>query len=159
MSSDETLALEIHKEEVGRFQFEVEVTNKELYKGISLLNSGVELHPPIIIDKHDSMTKQIDDIIALLNTNTPILLVGKSKTLNRLISVVELVKTKVQVQQYNKLIQQSSVKNPNHKPSNMTNPQKQNLQEDIDPKIYLLPILFVYLVPKKIKCEIDWTEN
>lgn len=159
MSSEEAIALEIHKEEVGRFRFETDSTNKELHKGISELNSGVKMHQPIIMDKHDSMTKQIDEIVSILQDNTPVLLVGKSKTLNRLISVVELVKTKVQVQQYNKLIQQSSVKNPNHKPSNMTIKQKQNLQEDIDAKIYYLPILFVYLVPKELKCDLEWTKN
>lgn len=147
---------EIHEDEESRFQMQIDRISENLNNLAK--QQGVENSNPIIVQTHDSIEKSIDTIIQLIQKNQPILLVGKSKTINKLISMVEISKTKIAMNQFNKLMQQSSVANGNYS-KKLTSEQKQNLSLESPLKVFLLPILFIYLVPKNVDIELDWTSQ
>lgn len=103
----------------------------------------------VIIQKNDSMNKRIDEIIKWINQGNAILLSGKSATIAKLIGIVEIVKTKTKLQQFNKLIKQESSINPNHRHTNKASKSQ----------AYTLPILLIYLVPPNVKVDILWTQQ
>ncbi|EGV63846.1 hypothetical protein PSN45_004079 [Yamadazyma tenuis] len=157
VAPEEEEAKVIILDEKARFENQVIKTGQELSQMVERLNGVPVTSSSVTIDKHDSINTRVEEIINKIQVCEVILLTAQSKNINKLITIVEIAKSKGKsIRQYNKLYQLDSVNNPNYKPSHKISTQKQT---DLEPKVYLLPILFIYLVPKDIKVELDWTSQ
>lgn len=148
---------EIHTEEKHRFSFEVFNISEEIHK----LETQDPKEQPIIIGKSDNINDRVATLCSKLDSGKGVLLAGKSNSINKLISIIEITKTSSTCKvlyQYNKTIQQTSVKNPNYSYSRMSKSQKENLSNELKPKTYVLPILLVYMSPQSLDLS-DWTEQ
>lgn len=153
------LSKEINSEEKHRFVLEVNKINDQVFE-YDETNSKTT---PIIVEKSDVINKRVDEVLEVLGAGQGLLLAGKSNAINKLITIVEIVKSirnndENGIHQYNKLLQQSSVSNPNYNNSKMTSKQRKNLVNDLNPKTYLLPILLIYVSSTPLPLE-DWTSQ
>lgn len=176
------MSLLVAKEDVG-ISKNTEVDEKELLKENTYtlyeeihLESGIKPKKEnvFIIGKNDSIHCNVSRIILILeDKKESVLLAGKSNSIGKMLSVSEIAKQKVNpdiksvLKQYNKLTKQLSLTNPNYKARenleqrrrDLTNPTTADLKSIYEPKIYLLPVLYLLLVPaQQVSLHVeDWT--
>lgn len=142
------------------------------------IHSGSDANPRkenvFIIGKNDSIHSKVARIILILEERKEtVLLAGKSNSIGKMLSVSEIAKEKVNpniktiLKQYNKLTKQLSLTNPNYKVKknleqsnkDSTNSTAENFKLIYEPKIYLLPVLYLLLVPTQqgLLHVDDWT--
>lgn len=169
-SRDENLSKDIYEEEKNLFEAESTAMYRKIRNGSEHTNKSV-----IFIRKNDSIKTRITQIIDLVESQTePLLIIGKSNTISKMLTICELLKAKIKetnhttaLKQYNKISKQSSLNNPNYKQLSKTTKQKNNVESFMNGssihghKIYQLPILYILFVPKEdAKLELSgWTRQ
>lgn len=155
IETNEDVSKDISKEENNLFEHEshaiyARVTGTKELESIASKNIA-------IIKKNDSIKSRVTQIINHINTQPePILIVGKSNAISKMLTVSEILKCKIREQlpelkiiQYNKLTKQSSLTNPNYKHTKNTAKQRNNIDAFMNDtsihghKIYQLPILYI----------------
>lgn len=143
-----------HMEEETKFGEDVKVLSESIQN-----DKGDDIEEnTIIIKKNDSIKDIIEEVLKLLNNKKTVLLVGKSVALNRLITIVEIVKSKGPVHQYNQLSNQQSRENPNYS-RQKTRDNVRAGDQHLNGKIYYLPILYVVLSTEPITINESWSKQ
>lgn len=141
-------------EEENKFGEDVRVVSESIQN-----HNGDDIEQnTIIIKKNDSIKDIIEEVLKLLNDKKTVLLVGKSVALNRLITIIEIVKSKGQVHQYNKLNSQQSSENPNYS-RQKTRDNVRAGDQHLNGKIYYLPVLYVVLTKEPIIVNESWSKQ
>lgn len=152
---------DLYLEEKHRFIFEVEKINEQLAQDLKASNHEFPVASPEIIEKSNDINRDVEKLLSNISAGKGQLLAAKSNAINKMISLVEITKSiakkdHISIHQYNKLLQQSSLNNPNYSYSRMTQRQKENLTNELKPKVFILPLLFVYIAPEPVEM-VDWT--
>lgn len=122
---------------------------KEISGDIEVKNS-VKNAGPIIIGKRDSMNEKVEEIINLIKESQSVVISAKGNNIGKMVGIVEIAKTKVEIDQYNKLIKQQIEQHPK---------TGEVIDKGLENKKFLVPILICYLVPKGGNVDLTWTKQ
>lgn len=122
---------------------------KEISDEIETKNS-VKNATPIIIGKRDSMNEKVEEIINLIKGNGNVVISAKGNDIGKMVGIVEIAKTKVDIDQYNRLIKQETEQHPK---------TGEVIDKGLENKKFLIPILISYLVPRGAEVDLTWTKQ
>lgn len=110
--------------------------------------------------KNDSIRQRVTQILASLHENSTVLLIGKSVAISKLVTIVELVKSKhgADIHQYNHISMEKSLSNPNYLGKKELTEEQKALEEVRGPKVYQLAILLVILSTKDVEMD-GWSKQ
>ena len=112
------------------------------------------------IKKNDSIRQRVAQILASLQEKSTVLLIGKSVAISKLVTIVELVKSKLgaDIHQYNHISMEKSLSNPNYLGKKELTEEQKALEEIRGPKVYQLAILLVILSEKDVEMD-GWNKQ
>ena len=112
------------------------------------------------IKKNDSIRQRVAQILASLQEKSTVLLIGKSVAISKLVTIVELVKSKLgsDIHQYNHIYMEKSLSNPNYLGKKELTEEQKALEEIRGPKVYQLAILLVILSEKDVEMD-GWNKQ
>lgn len=174
--SDEDISRDFHNRE----QTELLVNSQLLYKQVIETSTKkkndtiIEDPPVVVISKNDNIKRRVGQVIAKLEEEQEVFIVGKSQHTNKLITIVEIIKNNYRdggniLHQFNKLTMVKSINNPNHGFNKQTKAQKDNLNNYLGAeaeyqntlneirhghKQYELPVLNIVLARKESQADI-----
>ena len=112
------------------------------------------------IKKNDSIRQRVAQILASLQEKSTVLLIGKSVAISKLVTIVELVKSKLgaDIHQYNHISMEKSLSNPNYLGKKELTEEQKALEEIRGPKVYQLAILLVIWSEKDVEMD-GWNKQ
>ena len=112
------------------------------------------------IKKNDSIRQRVAQILASLQEKSTVLLIGKSVAISKLVTIVELVKSKLgaDIRQCDHISMEKSLSNPNYLGKKELTEEQKALEEIRGPKVYQLAILLVILSEKDVEMD-GWNKQ
>ena len=112
------------------------------------------------IKKNDSIRQRVAQILASLQEKSTVLLIGKSVAISKLVTIVELVKSKLgaDIHQDNHISKEKWSSNPHYLGKKELTEEQKALEEIRGPKVYQLAILLVILSEKDVEMD-GWNKQ